>query len=108
MNKNGSDMVLWILIIAILGGIGYAVFEEYNRIKYLGEYEVQKFWKTLGSVIVVVAILFIGMVIYKKSNGSHGQYHDKNGREQIQYQGSQEQQKDLRDIDKYSDSHSNF
>ena len=101
-------MFFWILMIAVVGGIGYAVFEEYNKAKYIGEDEVQKFWRIFACVAVVVVVLVVGYVIYDKSNGRHGQYHDQNGREQIQYQGSQEQQKDLRDIDKYGDSHSDF
>lgn len=101
-------MIFWILLIGVFGAICYAVYEEYEKAKYCGEEAVQSFKKTLAIVVVIVAVLFVGIVKYMQTNKRHGSYHDQNGREQIQYQGSQEQQKDLRDIDKYSDSHSDF
>ena len=103
-------MLFWIFVIAVLSSVGYLVYQEYVKARDYGdEGALGIFWRNFGiRVIAVIAFcLFLG---YKSQNKkSHGwQYHDQNGKEQIQYQGSREQQNDLDAIDRYGNSHSDF
>ena len=68
------------------------------------------FWRNFG-IFIVIILLICAFFGYKYINDSakHHRYHDsKTGREQIQYQGSQEQQQDLKAIDDYSSTHKDF
>lgn len=105
---------MWFSVILALGLVaaaGYCAYEEYEKARYSNDEDaMQKFWKGVGiGVIFVLAIC--GFLGYKYVNmkSDHYRYHDsKTGREQIQYQGSQEQQQDLKAIDDYASKHKDF
>lgn len=104
-------MIFWIFIIVIIGGIGCAIYGEYKSAKYSDEEDaIQKFWRNFAIFIVIILAVcaFFGYKYVNKSH-THHYYHNSNtGREQIQYQGSQEQQQDLKAIDDYSSKHKDF
>lgn len=107
---------MWISVILIVGMmviIGFCAYEEYQKAKYSNEEDaMQKFWNGVG-IGVIVFLLICGFFGYKyvnmKSDLDHYRYHDyKTGQGQIQYQGSQEQQQDLKAIDDYSRKNKDF
>ena len=103
-------ILVWLINIALICGIGYVFYEEYEKAKWSSEEDaIQKFWTHTVLFVIVVGVIFCGIVLCTNSNKSHGEYHDpKTGREQIQYQGSSEQQQDLKAIDDYKKSHDDF
>lgn len=103
-------ILVWLINIALIVGIGYFFYEQYEKAKYSSEEDaVRKFWRYTALFVIVVGVIFGGIVFCTNSNKSHRKYHDsKTGREQIQYQGSSEQQQDLKAIDDYSNSHDDF
>lgn len=84
-----------------------AVIEEAKRKNSLSP--MQKILEWFGNNFEKFIFIAIGVVICVslrtcmscESDKSGWQYHDKNGNKQIQYQGSQEQQRDLEEIDRY-------
>lgn len=63
---------------------------------------IEKLIGQIAFIIIGVAIAVpLRMCMSCESDKSDWQYHDKNGNKQIQYQGSQEQQRDLEEIDRY-------
>ena len=103
-------MLYWIFLIGIIGYMCYGIYNLYIEAKESPDEDaLQDFWKHF-SIVAIVLLLFCMFLGYKYVNRhSNGwQYHDKNGKEQIQYQGSQEQMNDLKEIDKYSEKHSDF
>lgn len=101
------SIVVFFVILIVFGA-----HEEYKKAQASDDADaVQKFWRNVGISIIAIAVGTIGGIYYldsqKESRG--WQYHDaKTGREQIQYQGSQEQQQDLKAIDNYSSQHPDF
>ena len=102
--------VLIIVSLAVLGGVGYLLYEEYQKTRWSSEEDaVRRFWRNVVLGIIAVGGLSFGLIYWLESNRSQGGYHNyKDGREQIQYQGSREQQQDINAIDRYSDTHGDF
>ena len=105
---------MWFSVILALGLVavaGYCAYEEYEKARYSNDEDaMQNFWKGVGiGVIFVLALCGFFGYKYVNMKSDHYRYHDSNtGREQIQYQGSQEQQQDLKAIDDYSSTHKDF
>lgn len=105
---------MWFSLILVIGfvvAIGLCVYSEYKQARFSNEEDaMQKFWRGVGiGVIFVLALCGFFGYKYVNSKSSHYRYHNsKTGREQIQYQGSQEQQRDLKAIDDYSSKHNDF
>ena len=83
-------------------------FDEWLKLQpKLSGREKDDSWKDrligqIAFVIIGVAIAVpLRMCTTCESDKSGWKYHDKNGNKQIQYQGSQEQQRDLDEIDRY-------
>jgi hypothetical protein len=96
-------MVVTIFIAVVLLGCIGALYEEYKKAKLSSDKNaLQKFLRNVVLGTLIAGGLSFGMFCWMESNKSHGRYHNyRNGREQIQYQGSHEQQHDLDAIDNY-------
>ena len=100
-----------ILAIGLLAVVGYCAYEEYERARYSNDEDaMQKFWKGVGIGVIFVLLVcaYFGYDYVNKKSHHHRYHNSETGREQIQYQGSQEQQQDLKAIDDYSSTHKDF
>lgn len=99
------NIFLGLICVVLLFFVGYAIREGYMEAKKDGGGSVVIFWISLVVCVIVAIFLCIGF----SPSRPKGQYHNpRTGREQIQYQGSQEQQQDLNAIDNYKNSDPNF
>lgn len=91
--------------------MAYAIYNAYLDAKMSDDEDaLQDFWKYFGiGVIFVLLVCSYFGYDYVNKKSRHYRYHNsETGREQIQYQGSQEQQRDLKAIDDYSSKDKNF
>jgi len=104
-------MLYWIFVIAFFGGVGYAIYQSYLQAKWSDDEDaLQNFWKYvgIGAVFVLLVCAYFGYGYVNHKHRHHRYHNSETGQEQIQYQGSQEQQQDINAIDKYKESHPDF
>lgn len=104
-------MIYWIFIIGILGYMVYGIFCAYQDAKMSADEDaLHNFWRYfgIGVIFFLVVCSYFGYDYVNKNNRHHRYHNSETGREQIQYQGSQEQQLDLKAIDDYASKDKNF
>lgn len=97
-----------IVVVAIIG-----TMTKYDKVKN-NPVKLKEFKQVVVFGIIIIVILFGVLVacnscLKRQERGGRGYYHNKDTeKEQIQYQNSREQQKDLNDIDNYSRENPDF
>ena len=106
------DIVLIIIAAIILFAVAVGMKSDYDKAK--SDKKKMADFKSNMNAVLIVSLVMLGLLgacvgcLYSDNSSGSGDYHNKDGERQIQYQGSREQQNDLNDIDNYSRDHPGF